>query len=130
MKEQFFDFDYEEPKGELEELANEHVWDTMVVDVSDTIYLFYKHSAYDNEGESFIKKYDNDSHSEVEYLGLDDDPYPDGSYHDIFGGEAYGYAQYLITTNIKTILENKWNDDIKYMCTSEEIEKLKELKII
>lgn len=97
---------------------------------NEIIYLFCKFSAYDNDGEPFIKKYENNPHSKVEYLGLDDNPYPDGSYHDILGGEAYGYAQYLIITNLDTILTNRWSSDLKYKCTSEEIEKLKELKII
>lgn len=130
MEEKFLDFDYKESKEELNELAKMHVWDTIVADINDTIYLFYKCSGYDNDGAAFIKKYKDNPHCKVECLGVDDNPWPDGSYHDIFGGEAYGDAQYLITTNINTILKNKWKDDFQYMCTSEEIEKLKKLKFI
>ena len=91
---------------------------------NEIIYLFCKFSAYDNTEEPFIEKYKNNSKSKVIKIGVDDNPWPDGSYHDILGGEAYGYTQYVIITDYNTIVENNWSDNLRYKCTSSEIEKL------
>ena len=81
-----------------------------------TIYLYYKECCYSNEDIAFMNKYKSNPYSKVISLGCDDTRYPDGIFHDIMGGPATGDCEYVITTNLRVIIENHWEDDLQYIC--------------
>ena len=81
-----------------------------------TIYLYYKECCYSNEDIAFMNKYKSNPYSKVISLGCDDTRYPDGTFHDIMGGPATGDCEYVITTNLRVIIENHWEDDLQYIC--------------
>ena len=47
---------------------------------------------------------------------MDDDVWPDGTYHDIIGNEALGHSQYVITTTYGNLKDNGWLNDLIYQC--------------
>ena len=81
-----------------------------------TVYLYYKECCYSNEDIAFMNKYKSNPYSKVISLGCDDTRYPDGTFHDIMGGPATGDCEYVITTNLRVIIENHWEDDLQYIC--------------
>ena len=81
-----------------------------------TVYLYYKECCYSNEDIAFMNKYKSNPYSKVISLGCDDTRYPDGTFHDIMGGPATGDCEYVITTNLRVIVENHWEDDLQYIC--------------
>ena len=81
-----------------------------------TIYLYYKECCYSKDDILFTNKYSINPYSKVVRIGCDDDIWPDGTYHDIMGGEATGNSEYVITTNLRALVENDWLDDLKYLC--------------
>lgn len=82
-----------------------------------TVYLFIKVSAYDTSLPIYITKYEENPYSRVISIGVDDkEPSSDGNYYDILGNEATGDMQYVITTNLRVLVENGWLDDLKYIC--------------
>lgn len=78
-----------------------------------TVYLFIKVCAYDNDSFIHIEEYTRNPYSKVICCGVDDS---DESYHDILGNSATGDIQYVITTNLRVLVENGWLDDLKYIC--------------
>ena len=86
-----------------------------------TVYLFYSVSCYDREGQKLVSKYESNPYSKVIYVGVDDDePAEDGNYYNLMSNEACGNEQYVITTNYRTLIENNWLDDLKYLCSPTE----------
>ena len=81
-----------------------------------TVYLYYKECCYSNEDIAFMNKYKSNPYTKVISLGCDDTRYPDGTFHDIMGGSATGDCEYVITTNLRVIIENHWEDDLQYIC--------------
>lgn len=90
---------------------------------TDIIYMFASFSGYDNDGDAFVKKYKNDPNSIIVCWGVDDDPWPDGTYHDIMGGPALGHCQYTITTTYSNLKDKGWLDDLIYQCEYTEYHK-------
>lgn len=86
----------------------------------DKIYMFAKFSSYDNDGDRFVEKYEQDPNSVIEYICVDDNVWPDGTYHDIIGNEALGHSQYVITTTYGNLKANGWLDDLMYKCEKTE----------
>lgn len=78
-----------------------------------TVYLFIKVCAYDNDSFIHIEEYTRNPYSKVICCGVDDNDEP---YHDILGNNATGDIQYVITTNLRVLVENGWLDDLKYIC--------------
>lgn len=78
-----------------------------------TVYLFIKVCAYDNDSFIHIEEYTRNPYSKVICCGVDDSDEP---YHDILGNNATGDIQYVITTNLRVLVENGWLDDLKYIC--------------
>lgn len=71
-----------------------------------TVYL--KHESWDN---SPLEKYKNNKYSKYnnEYLGKEE--IEDGNSYDV----DYKYAHY-VTTNLRVIIENHWEDDLEFIC--------------
>ena len=78
-----------------------------------TVYLFIKVCAYDSALFIHIEEYIRNPYSKVICCGVDDNDEP---YHDILGNDATGDMQYVITTNLRVLVENGWLDDLKYIC--------------
>lgn len=81
-----------------------------------TVYLYYKWNPYSHEDDIFISKYKENPYSKCLLVRADDDVWEDGSIHDIMNGVAHGEGEYVITTNYRVIIENGWEDDLKYLC--------------
>lgn len=79
-----------------------------------TVYLFISVNPYDSDLVYHVtKEYVKNPYSKVICCGLDDAKPP---YHNIYGDSAKGDMQYVITTNLRVLVENKWLDDLKYIC--------------
>ena len=85
-----------------------------------TVYLYFKECCYSHSDIRFIDKYSKNEYSKVIRIGCDDDVWPDGTYHDIMGGEATGDSEYVITTNYRVLVENDWLDDLQFICSPTE----------
>lgn len=81
-----------------------------------TVYLYYKWNPYSHEDDIFISKYKENPYSKCLLVRADDDVWENGSIHDIMNGESHGEGEYVITTNYRVIIENGWEDDLKYLC--------------
>lgn len=83
-----------------------------------TVYLYRSCCCYDSKDNEFIKKYENNRYSNIKYIGSDDEKCND--FKDIYGNDGTGNQQYVVTTNLRVLIENNWLDDLKYMCNPTE----------
>lgn len=85
-----------------------------------TVYLLYSANCYSRSDSEFINKYISNPYSKVICMGSDDDlvEQTDKNIYsgDIWGTGVYGNTVYAITTNYRTLIENNWLDDLKYIC--------------
>lgn len=85
-----------------------------------TVYLLYSANYYSRSDSEFINKYISNPYSKVICMGSDDDlvEQTDKNIYsgDIWGTGVYGNTVYAITTNYRTLIENNWLDDLKYIC--------------
>ena len=79
-----------------------------------TVYLYRSCCCYDSEDNEFIRKYENNKYSNIKYIGSDDENY--NNFKDIYGNDGIGNQQYVVTTNLRVLVENNWLDDLKYLC--------------